>query len=382
MGVVTMDRTAGAVASVPLVDALARGAAAWDGLLESSPVASPFARWAWHQAWALAAPPEDLLASQAVLLCDETGTWEAVLPVAVRASTFRRRRVAALTWAIGDLGCPDHLDVPAVPNADLRAVVPALLSLPWDVALLGNLAPDAPNVARLAAAFEESGLVVRLEPRWSCPYLDLPSTWQEYLESLSSTRRQRLRRYERNLRRDHSVTVTDYGVDRLEEGWRHLVALHERRWEGSGVFSDPRVNQLHRWFVEELARRGDLWLATLDVDGEPAAAWYGFTDCGTVHFYQSGRDPRWEDQSVGVVLMTEMIRRAIERGYRRFDFLRGDEAYKTLWTTSQRVTAELVILRPGWRSFWLRGLDLAARLRARLPGRRHATRARPGAVGV
>jgi hypothetical protein len=33
------------------------------------------------------------------------------------------------------------------------------------------------------------------------------------------------------------------------------------------------------------------------------------------------------------------------------------------------VTQDLVVFRPGWRSQWLRGLDLAGRLRARLRGR-------------
>src|SRR5204863_193458 len=90
---------------------------------------------------------------------------------------------------------------------------------------------------------------------------------------------------------------------------------------GGGTFSDPRVERLHRTFAAELSRQGRLWLTTLDLDGTPAAAWYGFADRDTVYFYQSGRDPRWEEKSVGVALMVKMIRRAIERGYRRFDFL-------------------------------------------------------------
>jgi CelD/BcsL family acetyltransferase involved in cellulose biosynthesis len=362
--------------SVSLQDALDQGPVQWDRLLESSPVVSPFATWAWHRAWANAAPPEDLAASHVVMLRGAEGTLQAVLPVAVRPATFRRRPAAVLTWAIGDVGCPDHLEVPALPNAPLAALIPTLASLPWDVAILSNLAPEAPNAMRLAAAFTNAGFAVRRKTLWSCPYIELPATWEEYLASLSSSRRQRLRRYERKLQRDHTVTITDYGVERLEEGWQQLVSLHRQRWAGAGVFDDPQVARMHRSFLHELAGRGGLWLTTIELNGQPAAAWYGFTDRDTVHFYQSGRDLRWEDESVGVVLMTVMIRRAIERGYRRFDFLRGDEAYKGLWTASQRSTAELVIFRPGWRGLWLRGLDLAALLRARMRGRRAGDHAR------
>ena len=40
----------------------------------------------------------------------------------------------------------------ALPEADFGAVAGALVSLPWDVLLLGNIRAGAPNAARLATA--------------------------------------------------------------------------------------------------------------------------------------------------------------------------------------------------------------------------------------
>jgi len=361
--------TTGRIAArVPLVEALGRDPAVWEQLRERSGAASPFAGWAWHRAWADSASREELEASCCIVLRDANGDAAALLPVAVGTVTFRRQSVAGLRWAVGDVGCPDHLDVLADRSADLEDALPALLALPWEIAILSNLTPGAPNAVRLAAALARAGCAIRWNAGYRCPYLELPSTWEAYLSSVSANRRQVLRRRERNLERDHVVALTDYDSDRFVDGWRHLVALHEQRWAtgGGGTFSDPRVERLHRAFAEELARRGQLWLTTLDLDGAPAAAWYGFADRETVYFYQSGRDTRWEDKSVGVALMVKMIRRAIERGYRRFDFLRGNEAYKREWTISEAVTQELVAFRPGWRGRWLRGLDWAGRVRARL----------------
>lgn len=360
----------GAAKCVPFVELLAGDSMEWEALREDSH-GSPFASWAWHRAWADTAPPAELRASYGVVLRDAGGALDALLPVAVSVVPFRRRQVAALTWAIGDVGCPDHLDVLARAGARLEDAIPSLLALPWDVAILSNLTPGAPNVARLATALARAGCAVRWNAGARCPYLDLAGDWETYLGSLSANRRQALRRRERTLERDHAVTVTDYDLENLAAGWQRLVALHEQRWanaegEGAGTFSDPRVERLHRLFAEQLARRGQLWLTTLDVDGTPAAAWYGFAEGDTVYFYQSGRDPRWKDQSVGVALMIKMIRRAIERGYRRFDFLRGDEPYKREWTATGATAQELVAFRPSWHGRWLRALDLAARARARL----------------
>ena len=191
----------------------------------------------------------------------------------------------------------------------------------------------------------------------------LPASWDEYLASLTPTRRQTIRRKERNLYRRHTVVVTDYGPDRLAEGWKWLKELHARRWDGTGVFQNPRLERMHLAFAERLAEASALWLVTLDLDGLPAAAWYGFAMDDTVFFYQGGWDPRLERDSVGAVLMGMMIRRAIERGYRVFDFLRGDEPYKLTWTSTSRTCYRVVIIRRGWKGAALRMLDGLARRR-------------------
>jgi Acetyltransferase (GNAT) domain len=333
---------------------------------------------AWHRAWADASPRAELAATETLLLIDAAGGVQALLPLLLRRLSFHRLAVTAITWAIGDLGCPDHLDLPAKAGTDLDAFAPVLEALPWDVLILSNLAPNATNALRVCQALAARGHRLQRRALWGCPYLELGDDWERYLATLPPTRRQTMRRKERNLLRHHDVALTDYDGDRVGEGWRHLVTLHERRWAeaGGGAFRDASVRRLHRRFAAELAARGQLWLTTLDLDGAPAAAWYGFTWGDTVYFYQSGRDPRWERDSVGVILMGAMIRRAIERGYRRFDFLRGEDAYKRHWTEAQRRTEEVTIFRRGWRGWGLRLVDAVAELRARLRARR--TRAGSG----
>jgi len=352
-----------------LSDALALGPAAWDAVLARAESPSPFMSWEWHRAWADAAPADELAASEALVLRGADGATQALVPVLPRRVSFHRFPAAALTWAMGDLGCPDHLDLLAAPDADVGSLAPALERMPWQVLVLSNLSPDARAVRRLFEAFAGRGYVMRRQALFGCPYLDLAGDWDRYLAALTPTRRQTLRRKERNLQRDHAMTITDYDADRVEEGLLRLMDLHARRWDdggSGGAFRDPRVVRMHRRFATDLATLRRLWLTTLDLDGEQVAAWYGFTWHDTVYFYQSGRDPKWDRESVGQVLMGAMIRRAIERGYRRFDFLRGEDLYKRQWTEAQTVTEEVTIFRPGWRGRWLRVLDAAAALRAGL----------------
>lgn len=350
-----------AAARVPLADALALGPELWDQLLARSGAGSPFLTWAWHRAGADAMPPKEVGSCQAVVLRGASGGVETVFPFRVQRDRCWGMPVTELGWPFGDLGCPDHLDILATPEADLDALAGTLERLPWVAIRLGNVAEAASNVARFCAACERRGWRVRGRSLGRYLYLELPASWEAYLSSLSSHGRHAVRRKERKLSREHTVTLTDYGQERLQEGLHHLQRLHAARWGGGGAFRDPAWERLHRSFAASLSDGGQLWLVTLDLDGAPAAAWYGFALGDTVYHYQSGRDPRWEQDRVGSVLMGLMIRRAIERGYRRMDLLRGEEPYKTEWTQTARRCYEVMVFR-GWRGAALRGLDWIERL--------------------
>lgn len=323
-------------------------------------------RWAWHHAWAESAPADEVERAFVIATYESDGTIRTLLPLRIERMRFRRAPVTALVWAIGDVGSPDHLDIPLPSGATLEDAAPLLEEMPWDVLALRHVTDEPHGVSRLSDALSRRGLVTRRRPLEACPYIELPDDWDRFMAGMSRVRRHTIRRKERSLAREHAVTLTDYSADRLDEGWRHLRSLHSRRFTDGGAFADRRTERLLRRFTEDLARTGELWLTTLDVDGTPAAAWYGFAWRDTVYFYQGGRDPRWESASVGFVLSTMMIRRAIERGYRRFDFLRGREAYKFDWTSTERIDYEVAIFQAGWRGALLRGLDVIGRSRAEL----------------
>lgn len=366
-----------AVTRMPLTDALALGPAAWELLEMHAATPSPFMSWAWHRAWTEAAPTAEVAASEALVLRGTDGRIQAMLPVLSRRVPFHRVPINALTWATGDMGCPDRVDVLALPDSSIAELAESLEALSWEVLILSNLASDAEMTGRLCKAMASRGYEIRRHKLWVCPYLALPGDWDQYLGTLTPTRRQTLRRKERQLARQHAFTITDYTGDRVEEGMAHLFSLHGRRWQdagqvGGGALASPAVQRLHRRFAAELAARDKLWLSTLDIAGEPVAAWYGFTWRDTVYFYQSGRDPQWERQSVGLVLMGAMIRRAITRGYTRFDFLRGADSYKQQWTATQRSTEEIMVFRRGFGGRVLRAIDTLGALRGRL--RRNAER--------
>lgn len=353
---------------MPLAKALALGEARWEHLRSRTGWTSPFASWAWHHAWNASAPQEDREAAVVITISDDDQQLRAALPLAARQVTFRRAPATALMWAVGDVGCPDHLDVLATPRTALDGVVAALEAMEWDMLQLDGLVGDAAGARQLQAALEARGIATTLRPQWPCPYIQLPRSWDEYLQTRSPARRDVITRRERILARRGRMAVTFYGPDTLERGWSHLMRLHDARWRGEGAF-DGQLDALHRQFAASLAPSGRTWLSTIDVDGEPISAWYGFADHDTLHFYQAGRSPAWNKFSVGAVHVGLMIQRAIALGLRRLDFLRGDEPYKAEWTSMQRWTYQLIGYRRSARGRMLRLAEQAGTIRDRFSRR-------------
>ena len=201
-------------------------------------------------------------------------------------------------------------------------------------------------------------------------------SWDEFLASRSSNFRSQLRRRERRLAADHEVRyrLADDAA-RLESDLDVLFDLHGRRWSADeSPFGGPR-EPFHREFAATALDRGWLRLWFLEVDGDAVAAWYGFRYAGTESYYQAGRNPDWDDRSVGYLILMHSIRTALEDGMTEYRFLRGDEPYKYRFATHD---PRLQIVARG-RGVAGRGALRAGLLAYRVPAARRLLRGPLGA---
>jgi CelD/BcsL family acetyltransferase involved in cellulose biosynthesis len=196
----------------------------------------------------------------------------------------------------------------------------------WDVLL----------AERLVGQGHASALGGRVLARDSSPVIDLPEGgWEEYLSTRSSNFRSQVRRKERKLIREHGLTYRlSEDPERLDDDLSALFDLHAARWAGesSGALAGAR-DAFHREFAGVAQDRGWLRLWIAEIEGRPAAAWYGFRFGGADWYYQFGRDPAWDKASLGLVLMGHTVRDALESGQRQYRLLRGDESYKDRFAT-------------------------------------------------
>lgn len=212
----------------------------------------------------------------------------------------------------------------------------------WDLFLAERLLGDDgwPQLLGEPAAVRESSPVVQLDT----------TDWDEFLSTRTSNFRQQARKFERRLVRAHRLEyrLADDPA-RLEEDMATLFELHERRWDGvaPSEFLAPATRAFHVEFAHRALKRGWLRLWIAELDGRPAAAWYGFRYANAESFYQQGRDPALDHTSVGFVLTVHALREAIRDGMREYRFLVGGEGYKSRFATRDAGLDSVAIARSG-----------------------------------
>lgn len=291
----------------------------WRGLAERS--SNLFSTWEWATAWW-----RHYGAGRPLLLTvcrDDAGEAVAILPLYL---AFRRPiRVARMVGhgpsdQLGPVGAGGEPGVAAALAGSGR-------QLGWDVLLAERL----PGATGQAQALGGQPIAHESSPTIAIEGL----TWDEYLAQRSSNFRSQVRRKERKLIRDHGLAYRlsdDPG--RLDADLDALFELHRARWreEGSGALDGTR-EAFHRDFAALALARGWLRLWMAEVDGRAIAAWYGFRFGGADWYYQFGRDPEWDQSSIGLVLLAHTVREAIADGQCEYKLLRGGEGYKDRFAT-------------------------------------------------
>lgn len=181
----------------------------------------------------------------------------------------------------------------------------------------------------LFAAAHAHGWAAQAEAEAASPGLDLPGTWEAYVESLPKKDRHELRRKLRRIEAAGDVRYSSTGeVAEVAQGMDALLDQMRHSRPEKAVFLTAATEAFFRELAATMAEAGLMRLGTLRLDGEAVARLFTFEDAGCVYLYNSGFEPELSELAVGLLSKALAIRDAIERGKRRFDFLRGDEEYK------------------------------------------------------
>lgn len=332
----------------------------WAELHAAQRTATPFTSYAWACCWW-----PHFGADPFVLVAREGGAV-----VGLAALVVRRRGPLRILEPVG-MEPGDYWDVLAAPGrreAVTHAVAGALAAAAgrWDAWILRCLPPDSP----LEAAVDAAGLLSFERPRIQAPSIDLPDSFEAYLETLSSNRRSNLRKHLRRLD-GGEVTLRVVGDPAaLAPAFARWQDLRRRQWDAAGkdinpVHLAPHFAAFMRDVTAALIPAGLAELWEFEREGEVIGAYVNFMDADAYHWYLGGFDPAHASLGLGKIAIGHGIRTSIAAGRRRYDFGRGAEEYKYWYGAEDRLLAARVVGSTRPRS---RAALLAARLEVRRRG--------------
>lgn len=345
----------------------------WNELLESSPSDTVFLTWEWLHSWWKHLSAGTKLH---VISISRGSRILAIAPFVSRGpSLLGAPRLSFIgTGRVGS----DYLDILVRGGAAAEAIPKLsahLIQMGAQIDLTQvRLTSSAGRL--LARELQAAGGLVRAKRTHRCPYIDLSGfTFDSYLGSLGSEHRYNFQRKLRKLETDHAMRFETVASEaRRLELLPVLFELHRLRWSergGSDGLAGDGIPEFHEEWSRLALERGWLRLFILWVKDAPAAALYGFRYGDVFSFYQSGLDPRFSKQSVGLVTMGLAIRSALNEGAAEFDFLHGEESYKFHWAKQSRRLCRLSVFPKGplghLASARSSARDSLARLAHRLP---------------
>jgi len=351
----------------------------WNSLADRTPWATPFSRHCVQRAWWEAygatahdqtlivvngAGPDNSVGIAPLMHRHELEPGDLAARTTIRhqsGSTLRPVPDSATAVFFGASYHADYATVLAAPD-DLHAVCGAVVEAlaaqgpgRWDVVDLrrlrhGDRATDA-IVAALEWAAPKAGWVVTREQEDVCPVVTLAPglDFDGYLATLGKKERHEIRRKVRRAEAAGTVKLesSTSPIDDLDL----FVDLHQKRWGAEGLFPPTDGGAASRRFFaglfESCSPGGVVDLSFLTVGGRRVAAGVTFDDGEVTYYYNAGVEPDARELSPGVVMVACYLKRAIELGRRRVDFLRGDEPYKYEWGAVDTPIERLLVQRTG-----------------------------------
>ena len=216
---------------------------------------------------------------------------------------------------------------------------------------LNSLQQHSPTLSffKRIAYSNDYNIDINLEDK--APALHLPSNFDLYLKRLTKKYRHEIRRKMRRVEKRAKITFRK--IDHHSQVMQKMpgfINLFRKSAEKKNNFLNELREKFFRALAQEFSRMGWLELFVLSFDEMEVAYLFCFHYQDTLYLYNSAYDPTFYNFSPGIVIITYCLEDAINRGIKRFDFLRGNESYKYHFGAQDHNLYTITLCLPGERN--------------------------------
>lgn len=194
---------------------------------------------------------------------------------------------------------------------------------------LAHVRPDSIVLTELAGLARRRGHAVETVPEDVSFEMTLPGDFDEYLSTLNRKQRHEIRR---KLRRLGEAGEAGYrlvtGREAVPAEMDGFFRMFTESRHDKADFLTAQMETFFRLLTSALAETGILSIGVLELDARPIASVICFDYDNCRYLYNCGYEPEYTGVSAGLMNKIYTIKNCIENGITRFDFLKGEEAYK------------------------------------------------------
>ncbi|HLC15869.1 MAG TPA: GNAT family N-acetyltransferase [Thermodesulfovibrionia bacterium] len=299
----------------------------WNQLLEAIPQHTIFQTWLWQSLWWKHFGSGAEL--YVITACKDDGNLIGIAPLCL----YQDARSLSTVAFIGGDDVTDYKDFIVLPGweQDFFTALASYLTEhshdEWQQLYLSCVPGSSPTLNAISSVFD--GCETEIRRSEVCPVIDLPASWQGYLQRLDKKNRHELKRKLNKFTREaRGAMVIAEERQSMQEAIASFVRVHKLSRIDKSLFMDQQKTAFFSDIAKVFFDSHMLELPLLYINQAVAASLFCFIYKDTVYIYNSGFDPAYSKWSPGIVLIFLYIQKCIENGRNRVDFLRGNEAYK------------------------------------------------------
>lgn len=205
----------------------------------------------------------------------------------------------------------------------------------WDVLFL-TVVDGSYSASLLKEALARTNHPVEQTSATCCPYIELPSSWDEYLLARKRNFRQSVKRDRKKLAAQGAVEMKTYSrEEKTGEFLDAMFRIEERSWKqtsGTSIIRNPRQERFHRAFTPVCARAGWLRCYVLYLDGGPIAYHYSTLYGNILYDFKSSYIENYKAVAPGKILRSMILAQLIDEGVEIVDFIGEVQPHKMDWT--------------------------------------------------
>ncbi len=160
--------------------------------------------------------------------------------------------------------------------------------------------------------------------------LKLVSDWDSFLAGLKKKQRHEVRRKLRRLENEggsYSFRVIEQPRE-IEDCYPGFIELFKQNPEKADFLNEQMASYFES-LVSNTAEAGLVRFGQLRLEGKTVAAVLYFDYDNCIYLYNSGYDSGYHNLSAGLLSKVLAIKHSVEQGKKTFDFLKGEEVYKS-----------------------------------------------------